>query len=165
VSKKPDQNQLLVMPFKFMWPETSTENVKQSVIDQLAELQAVRSGNLTDEEYAGWRRTILNGIADNDHPEPAYIATAGIMGIVFAAGLAYALSRGRTDWVVGTGCGLVAAVVTGLQCWRGLAAKRRLSNEDRLTVIAALLDRGLVSTDEADTLRERVRELDRSGQR
>src|SRR5438067_2165027 len=96
-------NRLTLMLFTLIWPATSTEDVKQSVIDQLTELQAVRSGNLTDEEHAGWRTTILNGITAERQPEPAFIATAGIMALAFAVGLACSLSRGRTDWAVGTG--------------------------------------------------------------
>ena len=56
------QERLTDLMFGMIWPPTSVVAVKQSVVDVLTELKALRGQEkgLTEEEYAGWRQSILD---------------------------------------------------------------------------------------------------------
>jgi hypothetical protein len=144
--------------FGLIWPPTTPEAVKQSVIDTLAELEALRGQEkgLAEDEYAGWRKSILDELATNRHPEPVFLIASVPLGLIMAGGFAWALSAGRNDMACGFGCGVVFVVLLAIRFARGLAAKRRLTVADRLELVAELARRELVTVDEATELGQRI---------
>jgi len=155
------QERLTELMFGLIWPPTTPEAVKQSVIDVLAQLESLRGQEkgLTEEEYAEWRKSILDEIATNRHPEAVFLVGCVLIGLVLAGVLAWAISAGRNDLACGFGCGVAFLVLLAIRLARGLAAKRRLTVAERLELVAELARRELVTVDEAAELGQRIARL------
>lgn len=159
------QERLTDLMFGMIWPPTSVEAVKQSVIDVLTEIKALRGQEkgLTEEEYAGWRTSILDELATDRHPESVFLVACVPLALLLAGLLAWALSAGRIDAVWGIGAGFVFLALLAIRFVRGLAAKRRMTVADRLELVVELARRELVSADEATELGTRIAKLAPSG--
>lgn len=152
------QERLTDLMFGMIWPPTTPEAVKQSVIDVLAQLESLRGQEkgLTEEEYQGWRKSILDELATNRHPEPVFLIACVPLALLLVGALAWALSAGRNDAIWGVCCGLTLLAFLALRLARGLVAKRRMTVADRLELVADLARRGLVSLNEATELGQRI---------
>src|SRR5262245_14679931 len=148
------QERLTGMMFGLIWPPTSPDALRRDVVGQLIELQALRGDGLTEEEYAGWRGDVLDGLAANRHREAFYLAVCPpVFGVMFAGGLAYALAVGAWGWAWGMAAGLAGVALLAWRLARALSVKRGLTVAERLAVVEELLGRGLVSAEEAAELR------------
>jgi hypothetical protein len=155
------QERLTDLMFGMIWPPTSVVAVKQSIVDVLTEIKALRGQDkgLTEEEYTGWRQSILDELATDRHPESVFLVACVPLGLLLAGLLAWALSAGRTDAVFGISCGFVFLALLAIRFARGLAAKKRMTVADRLELVAELAQRELVSVDEATELGARIAKL------
>jgi len=158
-----DEERLHDLMAALLWPPTSPEALKRSVVAELAELQALRDGGPSDQQFADWRAETLDGLAANRHPEGCFLVFCAFLGLACAGLLVYRLTADVEEWarVAAWVAGAMLAfdVVWGWRLARGLAVKRRLTVEDRLGVVEELQGRGLVSTDEAAELRSRIARL------
>jgi hypothetical protein len=154
-----DQDRLTDMLFGTVFPPTSPEAAKAAVVAQMAELAGMRGGALTEDEWAGWRRGILDGLADDRHPEPVFLIVPEVYGLASAGLLGYCAWVGAWQWVWAAGATLAFTAFLGWRLSRGLKAKRRLTLADRLAVVEELAARGLVSPEEASVLRDHIAAL------
>lgn len=155
------QQRLTELMFGMIWPPTSVVAVKQSIVDVLTEIKAMRGQEkgLTEEEYTEWRQSILDELATDRHPESVYLVACVPLGLILAGLLTWALLAGRMAPVFGISCGFVFLVLLAIRFARGRAAKRRMTVADRLELVAELAQRDLVSVDEAAELGARIAKL------
>jgi hypothetical protein len=155
------QERLTDLLLGLIFPPTSVGAVKQSVIDVLTELEALRAmeKGLTEDEYVGWRTSVLDEIASNRHPEPVFLFVCGFYALVFTGLLVYGVLSGNIRWAWVAGIVLAGIAVLTIGLARGLAAKRRLTVAERLELVAELARRGLVTVDEAAELGQRISRL------
>jgi hypothetical protein len=159
------QERLYDLMFGIVWPPTTPLAIKQSVIDTLTELEALRgqAKGLTEDEFADWRQSILDELATNRHAESVLLTAFGCVGFIFAGGLTWAVLAGRNEWAFALGFALVLLAPFLLRCARALSAKKRLPLVERLDLVAELLARGLVTAEEAAELRTRIEQLGYEG--
>ena len=155
------QERLTDLMFGLIWPPTTPLAIRQSVIDTLTELEALRGKEkgLTEDEYAGWRTSILDELATNRHPESVFLFACGVFGVILTGLLVYGLLSGNTKWVWVAGLVLVAVALLALRLARGLVAKKRLPVAERLGLVEELLGLKLLSAEEAVKLREQIEQL------
>jgi hypothetical protein len=139
-----------------VFPPTTREGTQVAVVHRLRELQALRGTELTEEEWQGWRRSILDDLVSYPHSARImFIASLACVYIPVGALIA-AIVYGSWSWA---GAGAVALLVWGLSAYcqaRAFAAARGLTAEDRHEVVDALVAVSLVSPDEAAALHRRV---------
>jgi hypothetical protein len=139
-----------------VFPPATREGAKVAVVHRLGELQALRGAGLTEEEWRGWRGTILNDLVS--YPHSARIMFIGSLACAYipAGALIAAIVYGKWDLAVaGVGTLLLWGLIACCQA-RAFAAARGLTAEDRHAVVDALAAVSLVSPDEAAELHPRV---------
>jgi hypothetical protein len=154
-----DQERLTDLMLGMVLPPTSPEAAKVAVVAQLIKLAGVRGGVLTEDEWSGWRRDVLDGLAADRHPETVMLIVPVVYGLASAGALLYCASVGAWRWAVVAGAVVAFAALMGWRLYRGLSAKRRLTAADRLAVVEELAARGLVTPEEATDLRGRIAAL------
>ena len=154
-----DQDRLTDMLLSMAFPPTTPEAAKVAVVAELTELARMRGTALTEEEWEGWRRGVLDGLAEDRHPEPVLLLVPVVYGLAAVALLVYFVAAGNWPLAGGAGAGVAFAAFLGWWLLRGLSAKRRLTPAERLGVVEELVSRGLVSPEEASGLRDRIAAL------
>src|SRR5688500_13224090 len=142
------QERLTGLMLEQFWPPSSADALRRAWVEQLIELQQLRGNGLTEEEYTGWRTDILEGEVADRHRDPVWLAFNSVCGFPLAGLLGLGGLAGRAQWAWVAGMVLCLVVGMIVQLARGLAAKRRLPVAERLGIIAAFLERGLVSAEE-----------------
>lgn len=124
-------------------------------VENLIQLREARDV-LTEQEYAENRAGILDELATFTRV-PLWVN--GMFLGLCAAGVALIVLVASPGGKLGGTVLLLGSLFFWWSIHRGYAARRRLTRSERFEIVVDLIDKNLLTFEEADALRERIRRL------
>lgn len=159
MNQLPKQESALRFIFGFIWPPGTAADRGHLLVRRLTELRDTKDDFLADDEYAQIRSTLLEELASRPRMPAVYMVIFLAFIVTGVAGIIYCFGH---RILAGAGVPALWGVASTLMWWRmerDYAAKRNLARADRLAAVEELATAGLISADEAGTMKTGIEKL------